>query len=183
MTIGLYTSKRYIDLKKQAVEEAVAKLGIKAEIVHDESLERPSSPQQAFGFEELFQRTKFYAAEALKHENIDIGVGVENSLSFIYNANEWYYVICVALCTKEGMATASFTPGISVPEWMIKEVQGNNIKIDALTQRLAGEEDPVVYFSAKTLTRKDLLVPALLLTFSKLNLEKRAENSAGPIPG
>ena len=174
MTIGLYTSGRYLDLKKQAVEETLKRLGIEAKIIHDDSLERPSSPQQAFGFEELFQRTKLYAAEALKHQDIDVGIGVENSLSFIYSANEWYYVICVALHTKEGLITASFTPGISVPEWMIKEVQDTNVKIDALTQRLAGEEDPVAYFSGKTLTRKDLMIPALLLAFSKLNLEKHA---------
>ena len=172
MTIGFYTSKRYFDMKKQAVEEAVKKLGIEASIVHDESMERPSSPKQAFGFEELFQRTKFYAEEALKHPGVDVGIGVENSLMFIYSANEWYYVICVALHTRTGAATASFTPGISIPDWMIKEVQGSNIKIDALTQRLAGEDDPVIYFSAKTLSRKDLMVPALLLAFSKLGLEK-----------
>jgi len=173
MKIGLYTSPRYYEAKREAVQETLAKLGINAEIVHDESLERPSSPEQAFGFEELLQRAKHYAAEALKYGGIDIGIGVENSLSFVYSAKEWYYVICVALCTAKGMATASFTPGISVPEWMVKEVQDAHIKVDALTQRLAGEEDPVVYFSAKTLTRKDLMIPALLLAFAKLNLEKR----------
>jgi non-canonical (house-cleaning) NTP pyrophosphatase len=171
MTIGLYTSLRYFDLKKQALTEALTKLGIEAEIVHDDSMNRPSAAEQAFGFEELFKRAKSSAAEALKH-GVDVGIGIENSLSFIYSANEWFYVICVALQTKDGASTASFTPGISVPGWMIKEVQDGNIKIDALTQRLAGEEDPVVYFSAKTLTRKDLILPALLLAFSKLNLEK-----------
>lgn len=174
MNIGLYTSKRFLDLKKQALEEAIGKLGLEARIVHDDSLERPSALEQAFGFEELFKRAKASAAEAIKHEGIDVGVGIENSLSFIYSANEWYYVICVALETREGATTASFTPGISVPDWMIKEVQENHIKMDALTQRLAGEDDPVVYFSGKTLTRKDLIVPALLLTFSKLNLEKHS---------
>ena len=58
MNIGLYTSKRFLDLKKQALEEAIEKLGLEAEIVHDDSLERPSAPEQAFGFEELFKRAK-----------------------------------------------------------------------------------------------------------------------------
>ena len=175
MKIGLYTSRRFLELKEQALAEAIKKLGIEAEIVHNENMDRPPSPEQAFGFEELFQRAKLCAAAAFQYADLDVGIGIENSLSFIYSADEWYYVICVALQTKDGATTASFTPGISVPVWMIKEVQDGKIKIDALTQRLAGEEDPVVYFSGKTLTRKDLVLPALLLAFSKLNLENHPE--------
>lgn len=173
MTIGFYTSKHYFDFKKAAVEEAVKKLGIEATISPDNAF-RPSSASQTFGFEELFKRARTCATEAVSHEGIDVGVGIENSLSFIFNANKWYYVICTAIQTKEGRSAASFTPGISVPLWMIKEVQNNNIKIDALTQNLAGEDDPVMYFSGKTLTRKDLMVPALLLAFSNLSLERHS---------
>jgi non-canonical (house-cleaning) NTP pyrophosphatase len=172
MNVGFYTSKHYFDSKRQALEEAAKKLGLEINIVIDESLHRPSAAQQAFGFEELFKRTKEYAAETLKHPDIEVGIAVENALAYIYSSNEWYYVICVALRTRDGRETASFTPGISVPLWMVKEVQDNNIKLDALTQRLAGEDDPVVYFSGKTLTRQDLMIPALLLAFSALSLEK-----------
>jgi len=98
---------------------------------------------------------------------------VENSLSFIYSAHEWYYSICIALQTRDGTGTTSFTPGISIPLWMVKEVQDEKIKLDVLTEKLAGENDPVAYFSAKMLTRKDLMVPALLLAFSNLGLGKR----------
>ena len=170
MKLGLYTSKRYLVPKQEALEEALTRLGIVAEIVHDEAFERPSSPVQAFGFEELFERAKFYATEATKRTGIDVGIGIENALAYIYSANEWFYVICTALARPDGSVTASFTPGISVPKWMVDEVQQDKIKIDALTQQLAGEDDPVVYFSAKTLTRKDLMIPALLLAFAKQNL-------------
>ncbi|MDP2598941.1 MAG: DUF84 family protein, partial [Candidatus Liptonbacteria bacterium] len=158
-------------------EEAVKKLGIDAAVVIDESSNAPSTTEQAFGFEELFQRAKIYAAEALKNPAIDVGIGVVSGLSFIYSADEWYYVICIALRTKNGAVTASFTPGISVPQWMIKEVQDSHIKLDTLTERLAGEDDPVIYFSGKTLTRKDLMVPTILLAFSKLGLDKDALGS------
>lgn len=172
MTIGLYTSKRYFDLKKAAVEEAAKKLGLQAALV-DDGIYRPSLTAQSFGFEELFKRARSCAAEAAKREGVDIGVGIENSLSFIYNADEWYYVICTAVCTKDGRQAESFTPGISVPLWMVKEVQQDNVKIDAVTQNLAGQEDPVMYFSANTLTRKDLMTPSLLLALSNLHLEKK----------
>ncbi|MGC9599589.1 MAG: DUF84 family protein [Minisyncoccia bacterium] len=173
MTIGFYTSKRYFDFKKAAVEEAVKRLGIEATVAADNAF-RPSLPAQTFGFEELFKRARSCAEEAVGRAGIDVGVGIENSLVFIFNANEWYYVICTAVKTKEGRTAESFTPGIRVPLWMIKEIQDSHIKIDALTQSLAGEEDPVIYFSGKTLTRKDLMMPALLLAFSNLSLEKRS---------
>lgn len=172
MDVGFYTSKHYFEAKKQALTEAAQKLGIDINIVVDESLRPPSSDRQTFGFEELFKRTKAYAAQALTHPDVKIGIGVENALSYIYSADEWFYVICVAIVTNDGRRASSFTPGISVPQWMMKEVQGATMKIDSLTQRLAGEDDPVVYFSGKMLTRKDLLVPAMLLAFSKLGLEK-----------
>lgn len=171
MTIGFYTSKHYFDLKKAAVEEAAKKLGIEADVVIDDSF-RTSLPSQTFGFEELFKSARVCAAEALKRENVDIGIGVENSLSFIYSTNEWYYVIGIAIQTKDGKHAESFTPGIKVPQWMMKEIQTNGIKMDSLTQNLAGEDDPVTYFSGGTLTRKDLMVPALLLAFVNLNLGK-----------
>jgi non-canonical (house-cleaning) NTP pyrophosphatase len=172
MKIGLYTSRHYFDSKKQALEEAMMKLGIQAEIALDDSF--IPSTEQAFGLEDLFKRTKTYAAKALERSDFDIGVGVENSLSRIYSADEWYYSICVAIQLRNGKSTTSFTPGISIPEWMIKEVQDEKIKIDVLTERTAGENDPVVYFSAKTLTRKDLMVPAFLLAFSNLGVGNRS---------
>jgi non-canonical (house-cleaning) NTP pyrophosphatase len=172
MTIGFYTSKHYFDLKKAALEEAVKKLGIEASIVLDNPF-RPSLALQTFGFEDMFKRARACAAEALNRENTDIGIGIENSLSFIYNADEWYYVIGISLQTKDGKHAESFTAGIKVPLWMMKQVQDDKIKIDSLTQNLAGEDDPVMYFSGGTLTRKDLMVPALLLAFANLDLEKR----------
>jgi non-canonical (house-cleaning) NTP pyrophosphatase len=171
MKIGFYTSKHYFAEKKSALEEALNKLGIKAEIVLDESF--TPKTQQAFGFEELFERTKAYASDGLKRNDFDVSIGVENSLSLIYSTKEWYYTICVALEMRDGRGTSSFTPGISIPAWMVKEVQDDNIKIDVLTEKLAGEGDPVAYFSGKLLTRKDLMVPALLLAFSNLNLEQQ----------
>jgi non-canonical (house-cleaning) NTP pyrophosphatase len=177
MTIGIYTSKHYFDLKKAAVEEAVKKLGIEASIALNDSF-RPSLPMQIFGFEDMFKRARACAAEALSRGNTDVGIGVENSLSFIYNADEWYYVIGVSIQTKDGKHAESFSPGIKVPSWMMKEIQSSSIKMDTLTQNLAGEDDPVIYFSEGTLTRKDLMVPALLLAFANLNLEKHP--SAAP---
>ena len=171
MKIGFYTSKHYFAEKKAALEEALGKLGIKAEIILDESF--VPKTQQAYGFEELFQRTKKYAAEGLNRNEFDVSIGVENSLSLIMSTEEWYYTICVALQMRDGRASSSFTPGISIPAWMVKEVEDDKIKIDVLTEKLAGEGDPVAYFSGKLLTRKDLMVPALLLAFSNLNLEKQ----------
>jgi non-canonical (house-cleaning) NTP pyrophosphatase len=168
MKIGFYTSKRFLDSKRQAVEEVIKKLGIEAEVVIDESSNAPSTTSQFFGFEELFKKTKIFANEALKNSTADVGIGIASGLSFIYAAHEWYYFICIALQNKDGISTASFTPGISVPEWMIKEVQDKDVKLDAIVERIASEEDPVVYFSGKTLTRKDLMVPTLILAFSKL---------------
>lgn len=173
MTISFFTSKHYFDLKKAAVEEVIKKLGLEANIIIDNPF-APSSPSQTFGFEEVFKRAQACAAEAVNRENTDVGIGIENTLSFIYNADEWYYVICVSVQTKDGQHAESFTPGIKIPLWMMKEIQDNNIKMDSLTQNLAGEGDPVMYFSGGTLTRKDLMVPALLLAFTNLNLEKRS---------
>ncbi len=173
MTIGLYTSKHYSIPKKEAIEEAAQKLGIDVKTFFDDSF-NPSLTKQAFGFEELLGRTKKFAAEALRQDDVDVGIGIENSLSFIFSANEWYYVICIAVKTREGGETATFTPGIGIPQSMVKEVQEKAVKIDAVTQRIAGEDDPVAYFSQKTLTRKDLMVPALLLAFANLGLGRKS---------
>jgi len=121
----------------------------------------------------MFKRMRSCAAVALERQNVDVGIGIENSLVFIYHADEWYYVIGISLQTKDGKHAESFTAGIKVPLWMMKQIQDDKIKMDSLTQNLAGEDDPVMYFSAGTLTRKDLMVPALLLAFANLNLETR----------
>lgn len=173
MKIGLCTSSRYLASKREAVEEALRRLGMEAEVIHDESLERPSPATQTFGLEALFEKAKFYASEGLKHRDVDVGIGIESALILVYSASEWYYVIAVALNTREGLMTASFSPGISVPQWMINEVQESDMKLDALTQQLAGDDDPVLYFSGKMLTRKEIMVPALLLAFSKLGFQKQ----------
>lgn len=168
MRIGFYTSTHYIDSKRQSVQEAAERLGIEPEIIFDEAF--VPTTEQAYGFEELFKRTKVYARQALTRNDLDIGVGVENSLSFINSADEWFYTICIALETKDGRSTSSLTPAISIPLWMIKQIQDENIKIDVLTERLAKEDDPVSYFSEKTLTRKDIMLPAVILAFSNLAL-------------
>lgn len=170
MTIGLYTSRHYFDLKKAAVQEALTKLGAASGVAFVDAF-RPSPPTQTFGFEEMFKRAKECSAQALQLENVDVGIGVENSLTFIYSTNQWYYVIGISIQTQDGRHTESFTPGITVPQWMMEEIQKNNIKIDSLTQSLAGEDDPIIYFSGGTLTRKDLMVPTLLLAFSNLNFK------------
>ncbi|MGB7957893.1 MAG: DUF84 family protein [Minisyncoccia bacterium] len=183
MTIGFYTSNHYFELKKAAVEEVLQKLGVKAEVVLTDPF-RPSLTSQTFGFEDMFKRMRSCAAVALERQNVDVGIGIENSLVFIYNADEWYYVIGIAIETKDGRHTESFTSGIKVPLWMIKEIQKNNLKMDSYTQSLAGQDDPVMYFSGGTLTRKDLMIPALLLAFTDLNMEKPAPpaKAVTPIP-
>ncbi len=172
MTIGLYTSRHYFDLKIGAIKEATKKLSIDADIVLGDSF-RPSLVSQTFGFEDMFKRAQECADEALKRQNTDIGIGIENSISFFNNANEWYYVIGISIKTKDGKHADSFTSGIRVPGWMMEQIQKDNLKMDSLTQSLAKEDDPVMYFSGGTITRKDLMVPALLLAFANLNLDKR----------
>ena len=171
MTIGIYTSVHYFDLKKAAVEEAMKKLspGVSPSFVQSF---RPSLPTQTFGFEEMFKKARECSTEALKLENADIGIGIENSLTFIYSTEQWYYVIGISMQTQDGRHTESFTPGIKVPLWMMEDIQKNIIKIDSLTQSLAGEDDPIIYFSDGMLTRKDLMVPTLLLAFANLNFKK-----------
>ncbi len=180
MVISLYTSEHYFDLKKAAVEEAVKKIGAESDVAFVNTF-RPSLPTQTFGFEEMFKRAKSCSAEALNLKNGDIGIGIENSLTFIYSTDQWYYVIGVSVQTQDGRHAESFTPGIMVPSWMMEDIQKNNIKIDSLTQSLAGEDDPVMFFSGGMLTRKDIMVPTLLLAFSNLNLRKEPTPPA-PIP-
>ena len=171
--IGLYTSKHYFEPKKAAIEEAIKKLGIEATVV-PESAFRPPLPAQTFGFEEMFNRARLCAAEAFSMGDLDIGIGIENCLTFVHNMDEWYYVIGISIQTKDGTHVESFTSGIKVPTWMMRQVQNDKIKIDNLTQSLVGEDDPVMYFSGGTLTRKDLMMPALLLALVNLNLEKHS---------
>jgi non-canonical (house-cleaning) NTP pyrophosphatase len=171
MTIGLYTSEHYFELKKAALDEAIKKLGIEASVASGNSF-RPPWPEQAFGFSEMFTRARFCAAQALSLQKVDIGIGIENSLTLISDMNEWYYVIGISIQTKDGGHVESFTPGVRVPPWMMKEVQDDKVKMDVLTQNLVGQDDPIMYFSGGTLTRKDLMVPALLLALVNLNLDK-----------
>ncbi len=180
MRVGFYTSTHYFEPKKEAVLEAAARFGIEAQIGLNSSFAAMMSTEQTFGFEDLMKKTKGYAAQAVMGQDADIGIGVENALTFLYAANEWYYVICIALQMRDGTSTANFTSGISIPPWMVKEVQDNHLKLDVLTQRLAGEDDPVIYFSQHALTRKDLMVPAILLGFSKLGLGKGEESNKIP---
>jgi non-canonical (house-cleaning) NTP pyrophosphatase len=179
MTIGVYTSEHYFDLKKAAVEEAFKRVSPATNLTFVNAF-RPSLPTQTFGFEEMFKRATECSTAALRLDNAEIGIGIENSLTFIYSTEQWYYVIGISMQSKDGRHTESFTPGIKVPLWMMEEIQNNNIKIDALTQSLAGEDDPIIYFSGGMLTRKDLMVPTLLLAFSNLNFKKDAPASGAP---
>ncbi|HUC02256.1 MAG TPA: DUF84 family protein [Candidatus Paceibacterota bacterium] len=172
MTIGIYTSEHYLQAKKASIEEAVKKLGIDAAIVSGDTF-RPSLPAQTFGFEEMFTRARGCAKQAIDLNGADIGIGIENSLSLMYSIHEWYYVIGISIETKDGGHAEGFTPGVRIPLWMMKQVQEDKVKIDSLTSSLAGEDDPIVYFSGGTLTRKDIMVPALLLAFANLNLQTR----------
>jgi non-canonical (house-cleaning) NTP pyrophosphatase len=171
MTIGIYTSEQYFQLKKDSIEEAVKKLGIEVVIASGDTF-RPSLPTQTFGFEEMFKRAQAGAKEAITRNNADIGIGIEDSLSLMYNVNEWYYVIGISVETSDGQHAESFTPGVRIPSWMMKEIQDDKIEIDSLTSSLAGEDDPITYFSGGTLTRKDIMIPAVLLALVNLNLQK-----------
>lgn len=179
MIIGLYTSEHYFDQKKVAVEEAVKKLGTITDTTIVKAF-RPPLSEQTFGFEDMFKRAKACSEAAMNLEGAEIGIGIENSLAFIYNTNEWYYVIGISMQSKDGQRAESFTPGIKVPQWMMQDIQKNNRKIDSLTQELAGEDDPVIYFSGGTLTRKDIMVPTLLLAFANLNLKKAPAGPPSP---
>lgn len=176
MTIGLKTTNHFVDEKKGAIEDAVKKLGLDANIIV-EVFDPPSDAQQTFGFEELIKKSKQYANEVFKNKdlNLDLGIGIESTLSFIYSSNEWYYVNCIAVQTKSGNFKTSFTSGISLPDWIVKEMQDKNVKnFHALIVRLVGHPvDPVDFFSNYTLTRKDLLLPSLLLTISQLVTEAK----------
>ncbi|HEY5220890.1 MAG TPA: DUF84 family protein [Candidatus Paceibacterota bacterium] len=180
MTIGLYTSAHYFDLKKAAVEEAVKKFSPGTSVSIVQSFQ-PSLPTQTFGFEEMFKRARERSAAALRLDNAEIGIGIENSLTFIYSTEQWYYVIGISMQNQDGKHTESFTPGIKVPLWMMEQIQESSIKIDAMTQSLAGEDDPIMFFSGGMLTRKDLMVPTLLLAFSNLNFKKDAAAAGAPI--
>jgi non-canonical (house-cleaning) NTP pyrophosphatase len=181
MTIGIYTSEHYFDLKKAAVEEAVKKLWPGTAITFVQAF-RPSLPTQTFGFEEMFKRARECSTAALRLDTAEIGIGIENSLTFIYTTEQWYYSIGISIQTQDGRHTESFTPGIKVPSWMMEDIQKNSIKIDSLTQTLAGEDDPIIYFSDGMLTRKDLMVPTLLLAFSNLNFKKDQSAAAASTP-
>lgn len=173
MIIGLKTSDHFVAEKTGAIEDAAKKLGIEARILVNAYGPLPAY-SQAFGFEELIQRARQYAREALVGQDPDlsIGIGMESALSFIYAANEWYYVMCIAVQAKNGSTTTSFTSGISVPEWMIKELQNNTTKtIDSLIEHAAGHPiDPVAFFSGYSLTRRELMLPPLLFTISQLTI-------------
>jgi non-canonical (house-cleaning) NTP pyrophosphatase len=179
MTIGIYTSEHYFDLKKAAVEEAVKKLWPEKTVSFVQAF-RPSLPTQTFGFEEMFKRARECSAQALRLDMAEVGIGIENSLTFIYTTEQWYYSIGISIQTQDGRHTESFTPGIKVPQWMMENIQKNNIKIDSLTQNLAGEDDPIIFFSGGMLTRKDLMVPTLLLAFSNLDFKKEEPSAAIP---
>ena len=180
MTIGIYTSVHYYDAKKAAVEEAFKRLTPGVDVKFVNSF-RPSLPTQTFGFEEMFKRATECSTAALRLDGAEIGIGIENSLTFIYSTEQWYYMIGISMQTQDGRHTESFTPGIKVPLWMMEDIQKNNIKIDSLTQSLAGEDDPIIYFSDGMLTRKDLMVPTLLLAFANLNFKKEAPAAGAPI--
>jgi non-canonical (house-cleaning) NTP pyrophosphatase len=169
MTIGFYSSGHYLDLKKQAVEEASQRIKFEANIIVKELTSAQTSSAQVFGFEELFRKAGAHAAEAQRDLDVDIGIGIENALAYIYNSKEWYYVICIAVHLRDGTTTATFAPGIIVPAWIIKEVQEQNIRFDTFMQRLTGDDDdPIAYFSSKALSRKDLLISAIIIAFSKV---------------
>lgn len=173
MTIGLKTSEHFVGEKMGAIEDAVKKLGLDAKILVNSFGAAPSE-KQAFGFEELIQRARQYAREALvgQDPNLGIGIGMESALSFIYATNEWYYVMCIAAQAKNGGTATSFTSGVSVPEWMIKELQNNATKtLHSLIEHAAGHPvDPIAFFSGYSLTRREIMLPPLLLTISQLTI-------------
>ncbi len=175
MIVGLKTSTRFLEAKQWAIKDALEKLGIQAELRVD-AFEPMPDEKQIFGFEELLQKAKKYAQETIANQDLGLSVGMENALSFIYSSNEWYYVTCVAVQTRSGSVATSFSSGISVPQWIIKEMQDKNANtFHSLIERLVGHPvDPVDFFSGYTLSRRELLLPPLLLTISQLSMEMKA---------
>lgn len=159
------------ELKVRALKDALGKLNMEAEIV---SMKADSGiSKQPFGYEDMITGAKNRAQKAADEINPDFAVGIENGLVEI--ERNYFDIACIYIKSKENDESVSFSSGICIPDWVIKEIKEKDTEGGEITKRLSGdsEKDTGKYFSGGMIKREEILSQTIQIAFAKIfNKEK-----------
>jgi inosine/xanthosine triphosphatase len=164
-------------LKIRALEDALKKLGIQAEIV---SVKTDSGvSDQPFGYTESKTGAMNRARAAFEQGNFDMALGIESGLIEI--EGDYFDIACVYIVTNEDDSSIAYSAGYFTPKWIIDEIKKKNTEYGHITQRLSGDEekDPLKYFSEGKTKREDVLSQAIEIALVKVfNKSKYTEQAS-----
>ncbi|MCX6717625.1 MAG: inosine/xanthosine triphosphatase [Candidatus Taylorbacteria bacterium] len=155
------------ELKVRAVENALKKLSIKAEIVFGETESGVS--MQPFGFDEITKGAKQRALQAITRDNADYGVGIESGIVEIKQADDSFDTACVCVISRNKETSFSFSTIHFVPKDVLKEIKEKGTEFGKITIRFSGdkEKDNIKYFSDGALKREEFVSQAVACAFIK----------------
>lgn len=155
-------------LKQRALEKALKRLGLEAEILTYSA--KSGVSDQPVGYEEMFQGAAERARQALVEvQGADYAVGMENGLVPIMN--EGYFDVCAVFIVRpDGMESRGFGPGMRIPFWMEKLVLEEGREVGKIIQERqpGAEKDSYRYFSKGLTNREEAIEMAVVQAFVPL---------------
>lgn len=162
-------------LKLRAIEEALKRLGMEAQVLPTELLSVVSS--QPFGFEDMMLGASFRANSARRHHDATYGVGIESGLVGL--GGFWFDVPCVFITTLIPTPATSVSYGTFFPisQAIVEEVQERQIEVGFVIQERAGggEKDAEKWLSRGKVPRDEILVQAIMSAFAPMQNPDRYE--------
>ncbi len=156
------------DLKITAVAEACYKLGIKATVSGGESFSRQN--EQPKEMQETYLGALSRANDVAPENTDKIRVGIENGIFRFRNITLDFAFVVVLLPGGRQIVTTS--SGVVFPEQYVEEAEKQGFKTTTagsiISKELGGDKtDPHSTLTENKISRKDLLVAALVFAFKQ----------------
>lgn len=161
------------DLKIRATKEAFRILKIEPDIITEKS--DSEVPDQPFGIEQIIQGAGNRARNALKSTSADLGIGIENGIIRIEQADKWMETLAVVVASNDGKISVGLGSAYPVPDWAVEIIKQDDTELGKVIQGLNPdlEKDPINYFSNGNIKREETITQAVVSTMLEfLNADK-----------
>ena len=153
-------------LKIRAIESALVRFGLQAEVVGYTVSSGVSD--QPFGFDQIVAGAGARAKAALGESGAEMAIGIENGLVEIDGRH--FDIPCVVVVTGKGDESMSFGSALFVPEWIIERIKIEDMEFGHVIQDISGvdEKDPQKYLSNGEIKREEMITQAIVLAMNKI---------------
>lgn len=150
------------ELKIRAAKEAFKILDISPEIIAVKS--ESGVPNQPFGMEQILTGAKNRAGNALKAQEAEFAIGIENGIIKIDQMNKWMDTLAVVVILEDGKASSAIGLAYPIPGWVVDEIKRESSELGHVVQKLnpALEKDPINYFSDGKIKREETITQAIV---------------------